>query len=102
VYGTTLSKLLEVEDTPAHLTSTQPLAKDDKLLLHNSHQFYKWHSELEAAMGRETEQKYRHYAGSLEGHLQTCDRILSQVNNNLNLFFVNLTCMAEHNRFRAE
>eukprot|EP00976_Prorocentrum_cordatum_P090032 1187943-Prorocentrum_minimum.AAC.4 len=73
-------RLLNVEETPTQAKSTKPAATDtDSLLLHNSHQFYKWHSELEAAMGKETEQKYLQYAESLEGHLQTCDQILAQV-----------------------
>ena len=43
------------------------------------HALCRWRSELEAARTLETEEKYRQYAGTLSGHLQACDAILSQV-----------------------
>eukprot|EP00850_Spirogloea_muscicola_P001883 SM000007S20843 [mRNA] locus=s7:535084:547309:+ [translate_table: standard] len=51
-----------------------------------SHVFYKWYSDLESAMKTETEEKYRQYVDSLTTHLETCDTILSQVDNTLELF----------------
>lgn len=41
-------------------------------VLHNAHQFHKWHTELEAACASETEEKYKRYADLLEGHLEAC------------------------------
>ncbi|GJP83624.1 hypothetical protein CLOP_g13752 [Closterium sp. NIES-67] len=58
----------------------------DVLLLVNSHQFYKWHSDLETAMKSETEEKYRQYVCVLETHLQTCDHILMQLDGTLSQF----------------
>jgi hypothetical protein len=50
-----------------------------ELLLQHSHQLYKWHSDLEAAMSSETEHQYAAYAATLEGHLTTADDILAKV-----------------------
>ena len=48
-------------------------------MLHSTNQFYKWHSELEAAFASETEEKYRQYAADLQGRLKNCAEILSKV-----------------------
>lgn len=48
-------------------------------MLQNSSQFYRWHTELEAARTLETEQKYRNYAEALKGHLTSCDHLLEKV-----------------------
>ncbi len=42
----------------------------DEVVLENSNQFYRWHSELEAAQTLETEEKYKEYAASLKGQIQ--------------------------------
>lgn len=63
----------EVEERPG------PDAEAQDLILQNSHQLYKWHSQLETAMSCETEGKYLQYAQALKGHVSTCDQILSQV-----------------------
>uniref|UniRef100_A0A0E0ICR1 Conserved oligomeric Golgi complex subunit 3 n=1 Tax=Oryza nivara TaxID=4536 RepID=A0A0E0ICR1_ORYNI len=55
-------------------------------VLVNTHQFYKWFSELESAMKSETEEKYRLYESTLEERVKTCDGILQQVDDTLNLF----------------
>lgn len=52
----------------------------------NTHQFYKWFTELEASMKSETEEKYRHYVNTLTERIQTCDGILDQVDETLHLF----------------
>ena len=50
-----------------------------ELLLQHSHQLYKWHSDLQAAMSSETEHQYSAYAAALQGHLTTADDILAKV-----------------------
>ncbi|GAB2219227.1 hypothetical protein Droror1_Dr00006859 [Drosera rotundifolia] len=55
-------------------------------VLVNTNQFYKWFSNLEAAMKSETEEKYRHYVETLTQRIQTCDDILGQVDDTLELF----------------
>ncbi|WVZ65610.1 hypothetical protein U9M48_014942 [Paspalum notatum var. saurae] len=55
-------------------------------VLVNTHQFYKWFAELESAMKSETEEKYRLYENTLEERVNTCDGILKQVDDTLNLF----------------
>ncbi|PIA43267.1 hypothetical protein AQUCO_02000593v1 [Aquilegia coerulea] len=52
----------------------------------NTHQFYKWFSELESSMKSETEEKYRHYVNTLTERIETCDGILYQVDETLHLF----------------
>ncbi|KAL6010558.1 Golgi transport complex subunit 3 [Asimina triloba] len=52
----------------------------------NTHQFYKWFTDLESAMKSETEEKYRHYVTTLTDRIQTCDDILHQVDDTLDLF----------------
>ena len=51
----------------------------EDVVLHSTNQFYKWHSELEAAFASETEEKYRQYAADLQGRLSNCAEILSKV-----------------------
>ena len=51
----------------------------EEVVLQNSSQFYRWHTELEAARTLETEQKYRNYADALKGHLTSCDDLLEKV-----------------------
>ncbi|XP_062191897.1 conserved oligomeric Golgi complex subunit 3-like isoform X2 [Phragmites australis] len=55
-------------------------------VLVNTHQFYKWFAELESVMKSETEEKYRLYENTLEERVNTCDGILKQVDDTLNLF----------------
>ncbi|CAN6541332.1 unnamed protein product [Malus baccata var. baccata] len=55
-------------------------------VLVNTNQFYKWFTDLEAALKSETEEKYRHYLDTLTERIQTCDGILSQVDDTLELF----------------
>ncbi|XP_057864087.2 conserved oligomeric Golgi complex subunit 3 isoform X1 [Cryptomeria japonica] len=57
-----------------------------EVVLLNSHQFYKWFTDLESAMKSETEEKYRHYVNTLTQHLLTCDQILHQVDSTLTQF----------------
>ncbi|ERM96044.1 conserved oligomeric Golgi complex subunit 3 isoform X2 [Amborella trichopoda] len=74
--------------------STSVYTKDNSLetpwpieaVLVNSHQFYKWFTSLESAMKSETEEKYRQYVNTLTERIQTCDGILSQVDDTLSLF----------------
>ncbi|KAH0970877.1 hypothetical protein GBA52_023033 [Prunus armeniaca] len=53
-------------------------------VLVNTNQFYKWFTDLEACF--ETEEKYRHYVDTLTERIQTCDGILGQVDDTLDLF----------------
>ncbi|XP_047330170.1 conserved oligomeric Golgi complex subunit 3 isoform X2 [Impatiens glandulifera] len=55
-------------------------------ILVNTNQFYKWFTDLEAAMKSETEEKYQHYVNNLTERIQTCDGILQKVDETLNLF----------------
>ncbi|XP_057537707.1 conserved oligomeric Golgi complex subunit 3 [Amaranthus tricolor] len=55
-------------------------------VLVNTNQFYKWFTDLEAAMKSETEEKYRHYVDTLIQRIQTCDGILQQIDDTLELF----------------
>ncbi|XP_023539647.1 conserved oligomeric Golgi complex subunit 3 [Cucurbita pepo subsp. pepo] len=55
-------------------------------VLVNTNQFYKWFSDLESAMKSETEEKYHHYLNSLTDRIRTCDDILRQVDETLDLF----------------
>ncbi|XP_021756744.1 conserved oligomeric Golgi complex subunit 3-like isoform X2 [Chenopodium quinoa] len=70
--------------------STQDSVADNsaaiEAVLVNTNQFYKWFTDLEAAMKSETEEKYRHYVDTLIQHIQTCDDILRQVDDTLELF----------------
>ncbi|GMH13761.1 hypothetical protein Nepgr_015602 [Nepenthes gracilis] len=71
-------------------TITMDIASEDsaaiEAVLVNTNQFYKWFTDLEAAMKSETEEKYRHYVDTLTQHIQTCDGILHQVDDTLELF----------------
>ncbi|KAK9909756.1 hypothetical protein WJX75_006999 [Coccomyxa subellipsoidea] len=58
----------------------------EEVVLQNSSQFYRWHTELEAARTLETEQKYRNYAEALKGHLTSCDHLLEKVDSTLRGF----------------
>ncbi|KAL3625255.1 Golgi transport complex subunit 3 [Castilleja foliolosa] len=55
-------------------------------VLVNTNQFYNWFIDLEAAMKSETEEKYQHYVQTLTERIQTCDTILNQVDETLELF----------------
>ncbi|KAK9288072.1 hypothetical protein L1049_016518 [Liquidambar formosana] len=55
-------------------------------VLVNTNQFYKWFTDLESAMKSETEEKYQHYVNTLTERIQTCDDILHQVDDTLDLF----------------
>ncbi|KAK4755603.1 hypothetical protein SAY87_009360 [Trapa incisa] len=52
----------------------------------NTNQFYKWFTDLESAMKSETEEKYQQYVITLTERIQTCDGILQQVDDTLDLF----------------
>nr|XP_009592115.1 conserved oligomeric Golgi complex subunit 3-like isoform X3 [Nicotiana tomentosiformis] len=55
-------------------------------VLVNTNQFYKWFADLEAAMKSETEEKYQHYVNTLTEQILTCNSILHQVDETLDLF----------------
>ncbi|CAN6442670.1 unnamed protein product [Victoria cruziana] len=55
-------------------------------VLVNSHEFYKWFTDLESATKSEWEEKYRQYVSTLKQRIQTCDEVLSQVDSTLNFF----------------
>nr|XP_043637301.1 conserved oligomeric Golgi complex subunit 3 isoform X2 [Erigeron canadensis] len=55
-------------------------------VLVNTNQFYKWFTDLEAAMKSETEEKYQQYVTRLTERIQICDGILQQVDETLDLF----------------
>lgn len=65
-------------------TSGDAHAKDsyvgtlEDAVLHNTSQFHKWHSELEAACASETEEKYKRYADLLNSHAAACETILAK------------------------
>ncbi|DBB10820.1 hypothetical protein WJX82_004700 [Trebouxia sp. C0006] len=58
----------------------------EDVVLHSTNQFYKWHSELEAAFASETEEKYKQYAAELQGRLDSCAEILGKVDAVLHYF----------------
>lgn len=53
----------------------------EDVVLHSTNQFYKWHSELEAAFASETEEKYKQYAAELQGRLNNCAEILGKASS---------------------
>ncbi|XAR53530.1 hypothetical protein NMG60_11022121 [Bertholletia excelsa] len=55
-------------------------------VLVNTNEFYTWFTDLEALMKSETEEKYQHYLTSLTERIETCDGILLQVDETLDLF----------------
>ncbi|KAJ4848119.1 Golgi transport complex subunit 3 [Turnera subulata] len=61
-------------------------SKAIEAVLVNTNQFYKWFTDLESAMKSETEEKYQHYVSTLTDRIQTCDDILRQVDETLDLF----------------
>ncbi|CAA0836916.1 sec34-like family protein [Striga hermonthica] len=67
-----------------HNTSDDSGAMEAALV--NTNQFYKWFADLEAAMKSETEEKFQHYVRTLTERIQTCDTILNQVDETLDLF----------------
>lgn len=83
--GEPINDSLLKSNLPSDYASQQiPFPLEEVLL--NSHQFYKWFTDLESAMKSETEEKYRRYVNTLTQHLQTCDEILSQLDSTLELF----------------
>ncbi|XP_068659617.1 conserved oligomeric Golgi complex subunit 3 isoform X1 [Aristolochia californica] len=85
---------LSQEPAPGQESSLTVSSKDDsfedlgatEMVLVNTHQFYKWFTELESAMKSETEEKYRQYVDTLIERIETCDGILNEVDNTLDLF----------------
>ncbi|KAJ9168110.1 hypothetical protein P3X46_019672 [Hevea brasiliensis] len=55
-------------------------------VLVNTNQFYKWFTDLESALKSEAEEKYQHYVNTLTERIQTCDDILHEVDETLDLF----------------
>jgi len=51
----------------------------EEAVLENSNQFYRWHSEVEAARVLETEEKHQEYAESLRGHIRALDELQEKV-----------------------
>ncbi|MED6147601.1 Golgi transport complex subunit 3 [Stylosanthes scabra] len=78
-----------VQDT-ALTVKTKDSSFDDngaiQTVMVNTNQFYKWFTDLESAMKSETEEKYQHYVNTLTERIQTCDDILQQVDDTLDLF----------------
>ncbi|XVF48818.1 hypothetical protein PTKIN_Ptkin03bG0219000 [Pterospermum kingtungense] len=60
--------------------------EDINAILVNTNQFYKWFTDLESALRSETEEKYQHYVNALTDRILTCDDILQQVDETLDLF----------------
>ncbi|XP_020593355.1 conserved oligomeric Golgi complex subunit 3 [Phalaenopsis equestris] len=98
---TALSHAVAERPFPPNLAQEKNLGKDPSavaspddsvkeaginVVLVNTHQFYKWFTDLESSMKSETEEKYRLYVNTLTEHIQICDGILEQVDETLNLF----------------
>ncbi|MEW5317182.1 MAG: hypothetical protein WDW38_008507 [Sanguina aurantia] len=81
-----------VEDQRYTAESSDSQAKDafvgtlEDAVLHNTNQFHKWHSELEAACASETEEKYKRYADLLNSHLRSTEAILGKVDATMESF----------------
>ncbi|KAL6746597.1 component of oligomeric golgi complex 3 [Haematococcus lacustris] len=75
----------EADTAESHSKDTYAGTLEDAIL-HNTNQFHKWHTELEAACALEMEEKYKRYADLLNSHLQTCEDILSKVDSTLAYF----------------
>lgn len=58
----------------------------EEAVLENSNQFYRWHSELEAARILETEEKYKEYAASLRSHIGGLEAQQAKVSQELIVF----------------
>jgi len=74
---------------PLPETEAEPMAAEGSLeeaVLENSNQFYRWHSEVEAARVLETEEKHQEYAESLRGHIRALDELQEKVEGTLQLF----------------
>ena len=82
------------ETTDGHAKDSYVGTLEDAIL-HNTSQFHKWHSELEAACASETEEKYKRYADLLNSHAEACETILAKVRIGLlcNMQFLH-ACMA--------
>lgn len=82
-----MMQLTDVSDVPEASSSSRvgtSAAFQEELedvVLHSTNQFYKWHSELEAAFASETEEKYKQYAAELQGRLDTCADILGKASS---------------------
>lgn len=50
----------------------------EDVILHSTNEFYRWHTDLEAARISETEEKYQHYAQTLKGHHASCQELLGK------------------------
>ncbi|GIL47849.1 hypothetical protein Vafri_4496 [Volvox africanus] len=74
-----------VESAESHSKDTYVGTLEDAVL-HNTSQFHKWHSELEAACASETEEKYKRYADLLSSHVASCENILAKVDLTLEAF----------------
>lgn len=80
------------EDSSYSASTSEPAAADtyvgtlEDAVLQNTNQFYKWHSELEAACASETEEKYKQYADLLNSHLKACGDISGKVDETLEYF----------------
>ena len=80
-------QLSDVSDAPvassSNRVSTSAAFQEqlEDIVLHSTNQFYKWHSELEAAFASETEEKYKQYAAELQGRLDTCADILGKASS---------------------
>ncbi|XP_054806000.1 conserved oligomeric Golgi complex subunit 3 [Prosopis cineraria] len=85
---------LAVDNAAVHEIGLTVSTKDKSLdnsgaieeIMVNTNQFYKWFTDLESAMKSETEEKYQHYVNTLTERIQTCDDILQQVDDTLDLF----------------
>lgn len=78
-----------VQDNALSVTTEDSFFDDSgaiKTVMVNTNQFYKWFLDLESAMKSETEEKYQHYVSTLTERIQTCDDILQQVDDTLDLF----------------
>lgn len=64
----------------------------EEAVLHNSADFYKWHSELEATRTSETEEKFRRYAATLQGYLDACNELLGKVGSSSNWMYRMVWC----------
>mmetsp|Transcript_26484 Transcript_26484/g.67336 ORF Transcript_26484/g.67336 Transcript_26484/m.67336 type:complete len:817 (-) Transcript_26484:272-2722(-) len=101
----TLSQSCTQRPYPTHVVEDQRFTADtaeshtkdayvgtlEDAVLHNTNQFHKWHTELEAACASEMEEKYKRYADLLNNHLKLCEGILGKVDQTIEYFDTLLT-----------
>lgn len=78
--------ILSPKETSTRRAEEGALSRTDEVVLHNTAEFYKWYSELEALRTSKSEKKHQRHVKYLDERIAVCNELLGTIDEVLEIF----------------